>query len=105
MLHPTPIHPRRIAALYEHRVERELSCADDEADAMEAERQFGAEKAVEELIAAARRTAHALENEPAETRARLFIARFCGSIQPGFLDLAKEIAAAAGMPHLYADEV
>ncbi|WP_241300804.1 hypothetical protein [Burkholderia cenocepacia] len=100
---PNPITPRRIAALYEHRVERELARADAEADAIEAERQFGADKAVEELIAAARRTAKALENEPAEKRARLFVARFCGSIQPGFLDLAKEIAAAAGMAHLYAD--
>ncbi|MCW3676247.1 hypothetical protein [Burkholderia cenocepacia] len=100
---PNPITPRRIAALYEHRAERELLRDEAEADAIEAERQFGADKAVEELIAAARRTAKALENEPAETRARLFVARFCGSIQPGFLDLAKEIAAAAGMAHLYAD--
>ncbi|RQS22431.1 hypothetical protein DIE05_29850 [Burkholderia sp. Bp8995] len=103
MLHPTPINPRRIAALHEHRVSHAQLRDEMLAEALEAERDRGAEIAVAELIKAARRTAAALANEPAETRARIFVAHFCGGIETAFPDLAKEIAAAAGMVHLYAD--
>ncbi|MDR9052101.1 hypothetical protein [Burkholderia multivorans] len=97
------MNPRQIPELHELRMNR-LQAREDAIEAvLEAERERGAEIAVAELIAAARRTAEALKNEPEADRAWLFVARFCGSIQPGFLDLAKEIAAAAGMGHLYTD--
>lgn len=101
MLHPTPITPRRIAALHELRAEHAQLRDEALADALEAERERGAEIAVAELITAARRCADAVAAEPEATRVRIFIARFCGLIQPSFLDLAQEIATAAGMPHLY----
>lgn len=97
------LNPRQIPELHELRMNRLQARDDAQAEALEAERDRGAEIAVAELIAAARRTAEALAKEPEADRARLFVARFCGSIQPGFLDLAKEIAAAAGMGRLYAD--
>ncbi|MCA8237715.1 hypothetical protein [Burkholderia cenocepacia] len=97
------LNPRQIPELHELRMNRLQARDDGQEAALEAERDRGAEIAVAELIAAARRTAEALADEPTETRARVFVARFCGSIQPAFLDLAKEIAAAAGMAHLYTD--
>ncbi|MBU9203092.1 hypothetical protein KTD31_17185 [Burkholderia multivorans] len=96
-------NPRRIPELYDLRIARLQTRGDENAAALEAERERGAEIAVAELIAAVRRTAEALANEPEESRARIFVAHFCGSIEPSFLDLAKEIAAAAGMANLYAD--
>ncbi|MCM3468297.1 hypothetical protein M3643_12530, partial [Staphylococcus lugdunensis] len=65
----TTLTPRRIAALHEYRVDHEIARDEAIAEAMEAARDRGTEIAVAELIAAARRTAKALENEPAETRA------------------------------------
>ncbi|MDN8081199.1 hypothetical protein QZN30_17690 [Burkholderia multivorans] len=97
------MNPRQIPELYELRLNRIQDRDDAMSAALEAERERGAEIAVAELIAAARRTAEALKDEPEADRAWLFVARFCGLIQPGFLDLAKEIANAAGMSRLYAD--
>lgn len=97
------MNPRQIPELHELRMNRLQARDDANAEALEAERDRGAEIAVAELIAAARRTAVALAKEPEEGRARIFIARFCGSIEPSFRDLAKEIAMAAGMAHLYSD--
>lgn len=99
------LNPRQIPELHELRMNRLQARDDAQAEALEAERDRGAEIAVAELIAAARRAAEMLANEPEEGRARIFIARFCGSLEPSFRDLAKEIAAAAGMTNLYAKEV
>ncbi|WP_175689670.1 hypothetical protein [Burkholderia anthina] len=104
----TNIPVSKTSSAYDAHVERALARDDDASAAMAAERQRGADTAVEELITAVRRAAKVLENQPADTpidtRARTFVASFCGSIEPGFLDLAKEIAAAAGMTYLYPNE-
>jgi hypothetical protein len=84
----------------EHYTTLAQQAADQREAWLEAAREEGSNTAVRELIDSARR-AQTVCGEGGD--ARLFIATFCGAIQCAFPDLAKELAEAAGMPHLYAE--
>ncbi|WP_186166487.1 hypothetical protein [Burkholderia gladioli] len=82
--------------------DRQLQQYNDAEAADAAAEERGAERAVAELIRCAARAGVVFAKGPS-IDGRLFIASFCGAIQCDFPDLARAIAAAAGMPHLYAE--
>lgn len=92
--------PARVIDAVEFLANREQALIDIRSDVLEAERERGADEAVNELVRGLRQ-AKAICGDRDD--ARVLIATFCGSIQTAFPELAREFANAAGMTHLYAE--